>query len=174
VFQFNINTDIILLLSTVVYSTVVSIRLLPTAMMSLFASFTRRIFICTISIIALLSHDVVVVVVAAAADAAAADAAASDASSMMSCEKIAPLWISTPYNASVMYDNGDTEIIAGLQANLTITEQVGCRAVGINSWTNGMVSFTVRVLCIFVSICYLHFLYKYEYEYEYMNIDNCV
>ena len=151
-FQFNINTDIILLLSTVVYSTVVSIRLLPTAMMSLLASFTRRIFICTISIIALLSHDVVVVV---AADAA--DAAASDASSMMSCEKIAPLWISTPYNASVMYDNGDTEIIAGIQANLTITEQVGCRAVGINSWTNGMVSFTVRVLYIFVSICYLYF-----------------
>jgi hypothetical protein len=148
--------------------------LLPTAMMSLFASFTRQIFICTISIIALLSHDVVVVVAADAdaadadadADAAAADAAASDASSMMPCEKIAPLWISTPYNASVMYDNGDTEIIAGLQANLTITEQVGCRAVGINSWTNGMVSFTVRVLCIFVSICYLHFLYKYEYEYE--------
>jgi hypothetical protein len=128
--------------------------------MSLLASFTRRIFICTISIIALLSHDVVVVVAAAAAaaaDAAAADAAASDASSMMSCEKIAPLWISTPYNASVMYDNGDTEIIAGLQANLTITEQVGCRAVGINSWTNGMVSFTVRVLYIFVSICYLYF-----------------
>ena len=90
-----------------------------------------------------------------------ADTDSDDTSSMKSCEKLAPLWISTPYNASVMYANGDTKSHIGLQANLTITSQAGCKAIAINSWTNGMVSECVRVylsvsfICMFVSHSFL-------------------
>jgi hypothetical protein len=113
-------------------------------MMSLFASFTRVICVCTIIIA--LSYNV----------AASAADATSDTSSMKSCEKIAPFWISTPYNASVVYDNGDTKSLFGLQANLTITHQAGCKAIAINSWTNGMVSECVYIYFLFLFVCLDH------------------
>ena len=114
--------------------------------MSLFGSFTCVIFICTIIIA--LSHAVV-------AAASSADTDSDDTSSMKSCEKLAPLWISTPYNASVMYANGDTKSFIGLQANLTITAQAGCKAIAINSWTNGMVSECVYIylLVLYLYVC---------------------
>ena len=117
-------------------------------MMSLFGSFTRIIFICTIIIA--LSHDAVV------AAASSADADSDDTSSMKSCEKLAPLWTSTPYTASVMYANGDTKSIIGLQANLTITSQAGCKAIAINSWTNGMVSECVYIYLLVLFVCLYH------------------
>jgi len=78
-----------------------------------------------------------VVVAAATNVAAAANSTSDDLLSLFLCEEIEPFWTSAPYSASVMYENGDTKILEIAQANLTITEQNGCYATGINSWTDG-------------------------------------
>jgi len=81
------------------------------------------------------------VVVVAATNNVAADSTSEDGTddllSLFVCEEIEPFWTAAPYSASVMYENGDTKILEIAQANLTITEQNGCSATGINSWTDG-------------------------------------
>jgi len=80
------------------------------------------------------------VVVVAATNVAAnstSEDGTDDLLSLFFCEEIEPFWTAAPYNYSVMYENGDTKILEVAQANLTITEQNGCSATGISSWTDG-------------------------------------